>query len=51
MPQWKLANDDRLRDILKEELLESDSFSRADHLHLRLKEYESSEKEKYELEE
>jgi hypothetical protein len=51
VPQWKLVNDDRLREDFKEYLLQSDSFLRVDHQHLRLKEYESSEKEKYDLEE
>jgi len=51
VPQWKLVNDDRLREDFKAYLLPSDSFLRVDHEHLRLKEFETSEKEKYELEE
>jgi len=50
-PQWRLVNDDRLREGFKEYLLQSDSFLRVDHEHLRLREFDTSEKEKYELEE
>jgi len=35
----------------KEFLLESDSYLRADHQHLRHKEFDEAEKEKYDLEE
>jgi hypothetical protein len=38
-PQWKLVNDDRVSDDKKEFLLESDSYLRVDHEHLRLKDY------------
>lgn len=51
IPSWKMVNDDRLRTEFKEHLLESDSYLRQDHLHLRLKEFDLSEKEKYEIEE
>jgi len=50
-PQWRLVNDDRLREGFKECLLQSDSFLRVDHEHLRLREFDTSEKEKYDLEE
>jgi hypothetical protein len=42
-PQWKMVNDHRLSDEFQEYLLESDSFLRDDHRHLRLREYETSE--------
>lgn len=51
IPEWKMMNDARLRDDFREYLLESDSYIRPDHEHLRLKEYDASEREKYELEE
>jgi len=51
IPSWKMTNDERLCDELKEHLLESDSYLRTDHVHLRLKQYDASEKEKYDLEE
>lgn len=48
---WKMVNNERIRTEFKEFQLESDSYLRQDHLHLRLKEYDSAEKEKYDLEE
>jgi hypothetical protein len=52
IPEWKMVDDERnLRNEFKEHLLASDSYKRADHEHLRLKEYDASEREKYELEE
>jgi len=50
LPQWKLVNDDRVSDDKKQCLLESDSYLRIDHEHLRLKDYAASDKEKDELE-
>jgi len=51
LPTWKFVNDARLNEEHKEHLLSSDSYSRVDHQHLRLKEFDSSEKEKFDLEE
>ena len=51
LPQWKLVDDDTLADETKEIVLPSDSYLRADHYHLRTKEYDISEREKYDLEE
>jgi hypothetical protein len=45
------VNEARLNEEHKEHLLESDSYSRVDHGHLRAKEFDESEKEKFDLEE
>lgn len=50
-PKWKFVNDVRLEAGLKEVLLESDSYQRIDLQHLRMKEFDAAEKEKYDVEE